>query len=212
MRLASGFLLVLCSLGILRAQPVCTFVGDAASLGGDCYQITDNNEWELGAVWFNEQLDLNQPFIINVDINLGNQDADGADGVVFVMQSVGPLAIGDAGGGLGFEGFNPSFGVEIDTWQNTDIGDLSLDHVAFHRDGINWHNAPYFNLAGPVPARADGANIEDGQEGAATEEHSIAHKEKTNINVRAAFIHVIGDFLQSLGVLVAALIIYYKVS
>ena len=33
---------------------------------GDCYQITDNNEWELGAVWFNEQLDLNQPFIINV--------------------------------------------------------------------------------------------------------------------------------------------------
>ena len=164
MRLAFGFLLVLCSLGILRAQPVCTFVGDAASLGGDCYQITDNIEWELGAVWFNEQLDLNQPFTINVDVNLGNQDADGADGVVFVMQSVGPLAIGDAGGGLGFEGFNPSFGVEIDTWQNTDIGDLSLDHVAFHRDGINWHNAPYFNLAGPVPARADGANIEDGQD------------------------------------------------
>lgn len=164
MRLAFGFFLVLCSLGILRAQPVCTFVGDAASLGGDCYQITDNNEWELGAVWFNAQLDLNQPFTINVDVNLGNQDADGADGVVFVMQSVGPLAIGDAGGGLGFEGFNPSFGVEIDTWQNTDIGDLSLDHVAFHRDGINWHNAPYFNLAGPVPARADGANIEDGQD------------------------------------------------
>ena len=164
MRLAFGFLLVLCSLGILRAQPVCTFVGDAASLGGDCYQITDNNEWELGAVWFNEQLDLDQPFTINVDVNLGSQDANGADGVVFVMQSVGPLAIGDAGGGLGFEGFNPSFGVEIDTWQNTDIGDLSLDHVAFHRDGINWHNAPYFNLAGPVPARADGANIEDGQD------------------------------------------------
>ena len=164
MRLAFGFLFVLCSLGILRAQPVCTFVGDAASLGGDCYQITDNNEWELGAVWFNEQLDLNQPFTINVNVNLGNQDANGADGVVFVMQSVGPLAIGDAGGGLGFEGFNPSFGVEIDTWQNTDIGDLSLDHVAFHRDGINWHNAPYFNLAGPVPARADGADIEDGQD------------------------------------------------
>ena len=36
--------------------------------------------------------------------------------------------------------------------------------MAFHRDGINWHNAPYFNLAGPVPARADGANIEDGQD------------------------------------------------
>lgn len=31
-----------------------------------------------------------------------------------------------------------------------------------------------------------------------------------NINVRAAFIHVIGDFLQSFGVFVAAIVIYYK--
>ena len=33
---------------------------------------------------------------------------------------------------------------------------------------------------------------------------------KENINVRAAFIHVVGDFLQSLGVFIAALIIYFK--
>jgi len=163
MRLAAGFLFALCSLGILRAQPVCTFVGDATSLGGDCYQITANNEWELGAVWFNDQLDLTQSFTLNVDVELGGQDADGADGIVFVMQAVGPQAIGDAGGGLGFEGFNPSFGVEVDTWQNTDIADIPEDHVAFLRDGINWHNAPYFNLAGPVPALLSGANIEDGQ-------------------------------------------------
>jgi len=32
-----------------------------------------------------------------------------------------------------------------------------------------------------------------------------------NINVKAAFIHVIGDLLQSLGVLTAAYIIFYKV-
>ncbi|KAL3215951.1 hypothetical protein MRX96_033306 [Rhipicephalus microplus] len=31
-----------------------------------------------------------------------------------------------------------------------------------------------------------------------------------NINVRAALIHVIGDFLQSLGVFVAALIIFFR--
>ena len=163
MRLALGILLVLSSLGTLLAQPVCSFVGDASNLGGDCYQITDNNDWELGAVWFNDQLDLTQPFTINVDVELGSADADGADGIVFVMQSVGPAAIGVAGGGLGFEGFNPSFGVEIDTWQNVDVGDPVADHVAFLRDGVNLHTAPYFNLAGPVPARLDGANIEDGQ-------------------------------------------------
>ncbi|CAH1121044.1 unnamed protein product [Ceutorhynchus assimilis] len=39
--------------------------------------------------------------------------------------------------------------------------------------------------------------------------HSHDHH-KENINVRAAFIHVIGDFLQSAGVLVAAIVIYYK--
>ena len=164
MRQALPFLLALIfAPWIGQSQPVCTFVGDAESLGGDCYQITDDNDWELGAVWFNDQIDLASAFTIDVELNLGDADADGADGVVFVMQSIGPYAIGVAGGGLGFEGFNPSFGVEIDTWQNNDVGDPASDHVAFHRDGLNWHNAPYFNLAGPVSARADGANIEDGQ-------------------------------------------------
>ena len=37
-------------------------------------------------------------------------------------------------------------------------------------------------------------------------------KESRNINVRAAFIHAIGDFIQSIGVLIAAYIIKYKVS
>ena len=37
--------------------------------------------------------------------------------------------------------------------------------------------------------------------------HGHAHGE--NINVRAAFIHVLGDFLQSVGVFIAALIIYF---
>ncbi len=36
-------------------------------------------------------------------------------------------------------------------------------------------------------------------------------KKETNINVRAAFIHVVGDFVQSLGVFIAALVIYLKV-
>ena len=36
------------------------------------------------------------------------------------------------------------------------------------------------------------------------------HKDD-NINVKAAFIHVVGDLLQSIGVLVAAFIIYFKV-
>ncbi|MGB0171541.1 MAG: hypothetical protein ACPF8Y_06125, partial [Flavobacteriales bacterium] len=79
MRLALGFLFALLSLGILHAQPVCTFVGDATSLGGDCYEITSGTPWpgspapfEFGAVWFNQQLDLTEPFSIRVEANLGD--------------------------------------------------------------------------------------------------------------------------------------------
>lgn len=40
--------------------------------------------------------------------------------------------------------------------------------------------------------------------------HSHAgNKKEDNINVRAAFIHVLGDFIQSLGVLIAAIVIYF---
>uniref|UniRef100_A0A2A4JWG0 Zinc transporter 2-like n=1 Tax=Heliothis virescens TaxID=7102 RepID=A0A2A4JWG0_HELVI len=41
--------------------------------------------------------------------------------------------------------------------------------------------------------------------------HSHSHQQE-NINVRAAFIHVLGDFLQSFGVLIAAIVIYFKPS
>lgn len=37
------------------------------------------------------------------------------------------------------------------------------------------------------------------------------HKERENINIKAAFIHVVGDLIQSIGVLIAAFIIYFKV-
>uniref|UniRef100_A0A8D1WPN7 Solute carrier family 30 member 2 n=1 Tax=Sus scrofa TaxID=9823 RepID=A0A8D1WPN7_PIG len=40
--------------------------------------------------------------------------------------------------------------------------------------------------------------------------HGSASQHQENPSVRAAFIHVIGDFLQSLGVLVAAYILYFK--
>ena len=39
----------------------------------------------------------------------------------------------------------------------------------------------------------------------------IEGSDESNINLRAAAIHVIGDFIQSVGVLIAALIIYFKV-
>jgi gliding motility-associated-like protein len=137
--------------------------GDAQFDAGNCYTITPNVAWQNGTVWYAQQLNLNQPFSLEFEMNFGSVDANGADGMVFVLQTVGTSAIGLDGGGMGFQGFNPSFGIEFDTFSNTETSDLVSDHVAFLRNGVIDHNSAN-NLAGPVQASSTSANIEDGQE------------------------------------------------
>lgn len=61
--------------------------------------------------------------------------------------------------------------------------------------GLTLHQHGHGHSHGGSPSHGHGA-------------HGHSHEE--NINVRAAYIHVIGDFLQSFGVFVAAIVIYYK--
>ena len=132
--------------------------GDAVALGGDCYRLTQSVNWQGGTVWYTDQLDLRQPFDIEFELYLGTNDG-GADGIMFVIQTVGNNAIGYNGGGMGFGGFSPSLGIEFDTFQNTPSGDPASDHLAIQRDGNTDHNSPD-NLAGPFPIPI---NIENGQ-------------------------------------------------
>lgn len=44
-----------------------------------------------------------------------------------------------------------------------------------------------------------------------TERHGSGKKMQGNASVRAAFVHVIGDLLQSISVLISALIIFFRV-
>lgn len=60
-----------------------------------------------------------------------------------------------------------------------------------------------------------GSHTHDGSSNIRLEDgkaHIQAHNHSENINVRAAYIHVLGDLVQSLGVLLAAAIIYFKAS
>ncbi|XP_050669725.1 zinc transporter 2-like isoform X3 [Leptidea sinapis] len=54
--------------------------------------------------------------------------------------------------------------------------------------------------------KKDRSDSEDAESASSTP----VERHTENINVRAAFIHVVGDFLQSFGVLVAAIVIYFK--
>ncbi|MCB0762287.1 MAG: gliding motility-associated C-terminal domain-containing protein [Flavobacteriales bacterium] len=135
--------------------------GTATAIGNDCYRLTQNINTQNGSVWYADQINLNEPFNIEFDIYLGLNDA-GADGIVFVLQTVGTNALGTSGGGLGYEGFLPSLGIEFDTWQNTNNGDPFYDHIAVISDGNLNHNAGT-NIAGPIQASLGSANVEDGQ-------------------------------------------------
>ena len=115
--------------------------GNARALGGECYQLTGSIDWQLGSVWYANPIDLSKDFDLEFYLNFGGKDDSGADGIVFVMQDVGNKAIGESGGGLGFEGFSPSFGVEFDDFNNQDKGDLVSDHIAILKNGSVDHNS-----------------------------------------------------------------------
>lgn len=136
--------------------------GSAISLGADCYQLTGELTTQNGTVWYGDQLNLNQPFDLMFQMNFGDIDANGADGICFVLQTVGTNAIGESGGGMGYLNFGTgSLGIEFDTWQNGENGDPFQDHVAIERDGDINHNSTS-NIAGPVNIDPFGNNVEDG--------------------------------------------------
>ncbi len=136
--------------------------GSARSTGGECYQLTAASNNQNGSVWYADQLDLDKDFDLEFLLNFGSKDGNGADGIVFVMQTVGTKALGNTGGGIGFDGFKPSLGVEFDTWQNGEFGDISADHIGILKDGSVDHNLSS-SLVSPVSANVDGKNIEDGK-------------------------------------------------
>lgn len=138
-----------------------TFNGDAFDLGGGCIQLTPDTSWQSGSVWFPDTLNLDQPFVISCSMNFGTRDGIGADGIAFVLQNTNPFQLGMNGEGLGYQGLNNSLDIEFDTFQNVNLNDPSVDHIAIMRNGVNTHSTPD-NLAGPVQAPPVGGNIEDG--------------------------------------------------
>lgn len=157
------FFILLLSLFIFTASHAQTYFlqGNATFMGNDCYRLTQALNTQNGAVWYAEQIDLTQAFDIEFLMNFGTIDAQGADGICFVLQTVGTNALGQSGGGLGFLGFSPAFAVEFDTFQNGEFGDPFFDHIGMVSNGSVNHNGGDA-IAGPVQASTNNINIEDG--------------------------------------------------
>jgi hypothetical protein len=71
-------------------------------------------------------------------------NSNGADGIVFVVQSVSS-SVGTGGAGIGYQGIPKSVGVEFDNWCNAANHDPSKSHVGIDVNGSVNHGAgaPY---------------------------------------------------------------------
>jgi len=150
-------LLLLFSAAGLKGQAFNTN-GSAMFLGGNCYQLTPNSGGQSGSIFSMSSIDLTQPFAFDAVFNFGTKDANGADGIVFIL-ATSNTALGTGGGGLGYDGITPSFAIEYDDYQNSNFGDPASDHIAVISAGSVNHTLPS-NLVGPISI----ANIEDGED------------------------------------------------
>ncbi|WP_287630137.1 MULTISPECIES: Calx-beta domain-containing protein [unclassified Microcystis] len=92
-------------------------------------------------------------FQISNPQGIADNDGQGADGLVFVVQTVANNT-GGSGGGIGYSGINPSLGIEFDTYNNGSIDDDSGNHV-----GININGNIDSVVLQPIPTRLNNGNI-----------------------------------------------------
>ncbi|RYY62206.1 MAG: PKD domain-containing protein [Chitinophagaceae bacterium] len=160
--LIRGFILFLSVCGCLRGlAQTNTYIRNGAATQNtcNCYTLTPAMLDVSGSVWNASKIDLNTSFDFIFNVYLGCQDANGADGIVFMLQPIS-TSVGAAGGGLGFEGVVPSVGITLDTWQNENNNDPWFDHISIQTNGNLTHGV---DLAGPVQASVSNSNIEDCQ-------------------------------------------------
>ena len=149
-----NLLSLICFLTITQSNAQFTLNGSAIALNDTCYQLTPEEDWQVGSIWNEEKVNLNASFEVEVNLLFGCKDEDGADGIVFGLQPIS-TSIGVAGGDLGIGGINPSLVVEFDVFENIDFGDPTFDHIAIFQNGNVRHNQPRDVLAAPVQASLD---------------------------------------------------------
>lgn len=146
--------------------------GNAYANGGPgCFTLT-NTTGQSGAVWNVNTINLTQPIDITLSLNFGCNDLDnypdpncGADGMTFVLQPNGTGSFG-SGGGVGFNGLTPSFGVVMDTYENGPDDNIAfdngVDHMSININGDVMHGVGN-ELIPPSTAASNGfpVNIED---------------------------------------------------
>lgn len=117
-----------------------TLNGDAAQVG-NVLRVTPALSSQAGSAFSTSTVSLasNASFSTHFQFRFSEPGVSdglgvGADGLVFVVQTVGNN-VGGAGGGIGYQGIPNSVGIEFDTWNNGAIDNNSSNHVGINVNG-----------------------------------------------------------------------------
>ncbi|MCD6681726.1 MAG: PEP-CTERM sorting domain-containing protein [Burkholderiaceae bacterium] len=114
----------------------------AAAQSGTALRLTPAAPGQSGSAFATSAVSLasdasfSSAFKFRIAGSDGICDADGcgADGLVFVVQTVSNN-VGGSGGGIGYQGLAQSVGVEFDTWNNGTPDDNNGNHVGIDLNG-----------------------------------------------------------------------------
>ena len=117
--------------------------------------LTTNSTGEAGTIVY-ENAVLTDSFKLSFEIQLGS-----GDGGSFMLETTGPNAVGDPGGGLAIAGLQ-GYAVEFDTYDNSDCGDPDADHVGIDVLGAVCGQGEQESIQS-FPLAPFGVNLQDGQ-------------------------------------------------
>ena len=92
--------------------------------------VLTNSTYRSGQVWNKKKIDITKDFNITSKVYFGNNDTYGADGIAFVLQSVGTSAYGSTGGYFGYRNGNISNAVTVTF--HTNVSGSSSDDYMYH--------------------------------------------------------------------------------
>jgi legume-like lectin family protein len=118
--------------------------------GRTVLRLSHDRKVSGGSVWTNTPVPtdaFSAYFVLRISDPSGIGDPCsneiGGDGLAFVLQNEGPLALGGLGSGLGAEGITPALVIEFDNYCSQSYGDQSSNHVGLHTDGdVNHATGP----------------------------------------------------------------------